>query len=638
MKDQGNRKKAGLVTLGLLLILVTLGGCPSPASGGNGEPLPDSAPPTAASGGASVSPDEGGNAVFTLSTSHPADSVWKVYTQQEEGAERTDVSGADYDPDANTLTLHVTATSGWPLYCWVSVTEPGKNESSRIMLTILGPYTPPGVSAPPTVLGPQAAVVSKESAVQKSVNFTLSSAHTGTWKVYNADTGGSEVTGVSASFDTTSKTLTLSATGNDLAAAVYYVSVTENGKAESARLALTVGAYVPPAPTPAPAATVTTAAKTTAVQASVEFTLTSEHTGDVVWKVYNVETGGTALTGVTASFNTAAKALTLTAGSGNLAAGVYYVSVTQGALSESARLALTVGDYVHPASTEIPAVNAADVTKTSQPQAAVSFTLTSAGDGTWKVYGDNETAGVLAGVTASRSENNLTLTASGGDLAARDYYVSLTASGKTESLRLKLTVKAYADSGQTPQPTVAESTITKDAESDTSAAFTLTSTETGDWKVYDSNGAGAVSTAVTVSVSGTTLTLNAGAGALAEGEYFVSVTAGGKTESSRLLLTVKNPLFGSIQVSFTGPADETITLTGTSGTLSISANGSMIVTVTETFDTYSWYKDGVPVMGVTVNNITVYATDFAKGPHTLSVRVSKNDVVYSKLLNFAVSD
>ena len=85
----------------------------------------------------------------------------------------------------------------------------------------------------------------KTAAAQKSVEFTLTSVNTGTWKVYNAASGGTALTNVTAAF--TAPTLTLSSSGSDLAAAAYYVSVTETGKTESERLGLQVQAYNAPA-------------------------------------------------------------------------------------------------------------------------------------------------------------------------------------------------------------------------------------------------------------------------------------------------------------------------------------------------------------------------------------------------------
>lgn len=81
-----------------------------------------------------------------------------------------------------------------------------------------------------------AAAVGKTSVVQKSVAFTLTNtpALTGTCKVYDAKTGGSEVTGVTAAIS--GATLTLTASGTDLGETTYYVSVTAGSKTESHRL------------------------------------------------------------------------------------------------------------------------------------------------------------------------------------------------------------------------------------------------------------------------------------------------------------------------------------------------------------------------------------------------------------------
>jgi phage baseplate assembly protein gpV len=88
-------------------------------------------------------------------------------------------------------------------------------------------------------------VVIKSAAPQASVPFTLTTNNDGTWKVYDSPAGPQTVSGVTASFNSGNQELTLTASDNDLDAGYYYVSVTENGKAESARLALRVRDYLP---------------------------------------------------------------------------------------------------------------------------------------------------------------------------------------------------------------------------------------------------------------------------------------------------------------------------------------------------------------------------------------------------------
>ncbi len=85
--------------------------------------------------------------------------------------------------------------------------------------------------------------VAKTTATQKAVSFTLTNtpALTGTWKVYADNSTTTVHSTVAAAIS--GSTLTLTDSGSDIAAETYYVAVTETGKAESGRLALTVGAY-----------------------------------------------------------------------------------------------------------------------------------------------------------------------------------------------------------------------------------------------------------------------------------------------------------------------------------------------------------------------------------------------------------
>jgi hypothetical protein len=85
--------------------------------------------------------------------------------------------------------------------------------------------------------------VAKTSATQASVDFALTTAPTGIYKVYADNSTDTEHSTVTAALN--SSTLTLSDNGGDIAATAYYISVTESGKSESDRLALIVGAYVP---------------------------------------------------------------------------------------------------------------------------------------------------------------------------------------------------------------------------------------------------------------------------------------------------------------------------------------------------------------------------------------------------------
>jgi len=96
-----------------------------------------------------------------------------------------------------------------------------------------------GVSAVPSAAIPS---IEKQSTIQPSIDFTLSSTHTGTWKVYRNATTSTAMTTVTVAF--AAPVLTLTAVSGDIVAGIYYVTVTESGKGESPRLALTVEDHV----------------------------------------------------------------------------------------------------------------------------------------------------------------------------------------------------------------------------------------------------------------------------------------------------------------------------------------------------------------------------------------------------------
>ncbi|MDR1586110.1 MAG: InlB B-repeat-containing protein [Treponema sp.] len=319
-----------------------------------------------------------------------------------------------------------------------------------------------------------------------------------------------------------------------------------------------------------------TVVKTTAVQKSVGFTLTSTHDGE--WKVYGVETGGEALSGVSVSFS--APTLTLTAAGDDLAAGDYWVSVTETDKTESQRLGLVV---VQPGQSGVPAAVNADAAKTAPSQKSVSFTLTSTHDGVWKVYGVETGGAVLSGVSVSFSAPTLTLTAAGDDLAAGDYWVSVTEAGKTESPRLALTVGPYVP-GQSGVPAAVNADAAKTAPSQKSVSFTLTSTHNGVWKVYGGETEEAVLSGVSVSFSAPALTLTAAGDDLAAGDYWVSVTEADKTESPRLKLSVAEYLptvltLGVEDESITAKTDSgvTYTVTPSAGASVAEVNGYKVI-------------------------------------------------------------
>lgn len=139
---------------------------------------------------------------------------------------------------------------------------------------------------------------SKEASKQKTINFTLKNPETyknPNWKLYTANTGTTEVSGVSVA--SVGSTLTLTAAGEDLSAGSYYLAVAADPTqyyAESARTKLTVNSYVPPPMTGAATISGTP-------QVGQTLTLTNETSGGgtPVWYATNNNTaiGGTEFAG-----------------------------------------------------------------------------------------------------------------------------------------------------------------------------------------------------------------------------------------------------------------------------------------------------------------------------------------------------
>jgi hypothetical protein len=96
---------------------------------------------------------------------------------------------------------------------------------------------------------------------------------------------------------------------------------------------------------------------------------------------------------------------------------------------------------------------------------------------------------------------------------------------------------------------------------------------------------------------------------------------------------------GGFTVSFTGlPDDEAINLTGPGNTLSWEADTAINFTVPAGFDTYAWDVDGKAVTDATNNTLTLQAQSYAKGTHTVTVKVTKDGKVYAKWARFRIEE
>jgi hypothetical protein len=302
---------------------------------------PTSATPEASPAALEKDPDHPKYLEFTLTSNEYAGSgewpKWKVYNASTDGQEVDDVSD-DVSIEVTGTTLKLSHNTYLePGHYYVSVQEEGKRESDRLEL-----WVQPGTTPTDAPVVPESTVTKLSSA--DSVEFTLQTAFASdaVWRVYASLAGDDEYDEAVLAIAAEDTALTLEYQSGPLPNGTYYVTVQEVDKAESTpRLALYVTAAGASA---APEFTVDRVQKTTPVQDTVAFTLSSTHDNASVWRVYAGAAGGSALGTVSAGSTDAT--LTLTAvGTSDIPGGTYYVSVAEPGEEESLRTAVTVLEW-----------------------------------------------------------------------------------------------------------------------------------------------------------------------------------------------------------------------------------------------------------------------------------------------------
>jgi len=289
---------------------------------------------------------------------------------------------------------------------------------------------------------------------------------------------------------------------------------------------------------------------------------------------------------------------------------------------------------------DTPTASVISVQKTTLPQPSVEFTLTSTNTGVWKVYAAATGGAELAHINAAFDAPTLTLTstATPPNVEPGDYYVSVTEPNKTESARLKLTVIEVPVSDT---PIAANATVQKTDPYTPSVEFTLTSTNTGMWKVYHQEIGDEERADIEVTFAAPTLTLESTEGYISGGDYYVSVTEPNKTESGRLKLTIEEPAgfqTVAVKITFAGFPDDPVTVTGDP---TVGIAGSITFTADKvgggSFTSYQWWLDGTK-LAETSGSLTLSGGDFSDGEgyYWVTVIAYDNLVPFSKELMFKV--
>ena len=367
------------------------------------------------------------------------DSVLKVYSDSGAATLSTTVKAElDYSGTPDKLILKsITAGADVPdAAYYVTVTEPGKTESNPATLTVTqAKSTKPAVSS---------ASIAKYEFDQTVITFALTSTHSaGTWEGYTALTDGTKV--FTGTFAAPNLTLTYTGAETDIPHGVhYFIQVTEEGKSPSDRLDIVFTEFMPPvSDPPTVAAGNDTERKLDIGDTSVNFILSSRHDDSAVFKVYRYATG-TETVAVTATYNSATDALTLSSAPDALAATSYYVSVTDKNKTESTgRLALAVLNPSSEGQTDDPVIPINEKRKDNYTSVSIDFELTApySASAQWRVYTNAAGTILFADVSAASSGTKLTLTSSAGPLASdTDYYVTVMEEDKNRSNPVQIRV------------------------------------------------------------------------------------------------------------------------------------------------------------------------------------------------------
>ncbi len=498
-----------------------------------------------------------------------AGDVVKVYDSSRGGNQ---IGTATVASDATSVSITVAQLGGAAGSVYVTVTSTNKLESARKKAD----YLAEGISASPA---PADIAINNNSGVPDIVKvYGLASG--AAVKVYDAAKGGNLLGTATASAYASEAEVTVQQLGT-IAGSVF-VTVTEPSKSESGR---TEAPYKAEPSSSGIGEGSITVVNNAGLPDMVY--VTGLTTGDII-KVYDTEMGGKQLgsAAVSSSGMDASVEIAQLGGS----AGSVYVSVTSANKAESGR---TKAGYAAEAKTAAP--GASNITVLNNAGIASSVEVRGLKDyDVVRIY-NAVTGGTQLGIgTVEVYRTELTISVSQLDSQGGHIYVTATGKGELESNRTEV---IYSAKSATKAPDA--SSITVENNAGIADAIRVTGLDGGTVvKVYDT-ASGSIAMGTATAPSGSmeatvTITQLGTAG----GSVYVSLTAPGKTESSRTKAdyvseTVSEaPSAGNITVVNNSGTADTITITGLSANDTVrvytsAAGGTRLSTSIASSDSFS---------------------------------------------------
>lgn len=444
---------------------------------------------------------------------------------------------------ASDITISVSQLGSEEGSVYVSVTSPGKLESTRIVATYLGE----SISNSPNS---NSINISNNSGSSDTVYISGLTAGT-TVKVYSAQTAGYLLGSGTVAASRTDVTVTIPQLGTD--SGVVYVSVAQPGTQESSRI---MASYNAEGSSAAPGVNDISITNNVGKPDTVYISKLSG--GDIV-RIYNLQTQGSIIG--TAAVAASATDVTISIPQLGLAGGNIYVSVTKTGKAESLRTpAEYKGERVY---NGVDPQNIAVTNNAGKPD-TVYFTRLSAGD-TVKVY-DSKLGGTLLG-SASVESGFTDVTVTIHQLGTGDghIYVTVSSTDKSESERMEV---GYSSEASTTQLSPDQIAVTNNITGTPDTIYVSGLNASDIVKVYSADSQGILLGTSTVAANNTAVTISVQQLGSSQGSVFVSVTGPGKLESKRIEATyfaegkTEAPADTSITVNNNSGAPDTVKVTG----------------------------------------------------------------------------
>jgi hypothetical protein len=525
-----------------------------------------------------------------------------------------------------TLTATSTATTGGPVTVTITGTSGTLTETTTIVLT---------VNAPPSfTLAPSASSLSvSQGSTTSADNITIAPVNSFTGSVSFSASG--LPSGVTATFDpnpatSNSTSLTLTATSTATAGGPVTVTITgtSGSLTETATVALTVN--VAPSFSIAPATSSLTILQGASSSAdTITVTPANGFTGSVSFAASGLPSGVTAVFSPNPT-TSSSSAMTLTATSAATTGGPVTVTITgtSGSLSATSTIALTVN--APPSFTLSPAASTLTVIQSSNNTDTITVTPANGFTGSVTLSATGLPSGVTASFATNPATSSSVLTLTASSAATTGGPVTVTITGTSGSLSATSTIALTVNAPPSFTLSPAASTLTVVQGSNNTDTITVTPANgfTGSVTLSATGLPSGVtaSFATNPATSSSVLTLTASSAATTGGPVTVTITgtSGSLSATTSIALTVSAvPGFTigtggttsmTIEPGATTGNTGTISVVGTngfSGTVNLSCNVTTAMTTVNDKPTCSLSPTSVSISGTTAETSTLTVTTTA---------------------------